>query len=171
MPVTSPPNRATSLRRLELMNITSCDVMKDTMSTLGAKRRFIEAISNSYSKSDPLRNPRTMTAAPASCADRTTNPANSRTSTLGKCPTDRRNRSNPFFCAEQQALGRSGINCNDDLFEQGRCTVGNVHVPCRYRIKGSRIQRSYHSLLPVGHPLNVELDHVIAVPAQGFAGQ
>ncbi len=56
---TSPPCRATSFTRVEEIKEKFSDGIKNTLSSVGSKCRFIRASCVSYSKSDTARNPRT----------------------------------------------------------------------------------------------------------------
>src|SRR6266516_1438718 len=78
---TSPPKRATSRTRLELTKVRSKAGTRKTVSIFGARLRFINAIWNSYSKSDTARNPRMITDAPTFFANSASSPSNACTST------------------------------------------------------------------------------------------
>src|SRR4029077_14416700 len=78
---TSPPKRATSRTRLELRYVRSKAGTRNTVSTPGARLRFISAIWNSYSKSLTARRPRTISVAPAARTKSASRPSNGRTST------------------------------------------------------------------------------------------
>src|SRR5205823_2742401 len=80
---TSPPKRATSRTRLELRYVRSNAGTRNTVSTPGARLRFMSAIWNSYSKSLTARRPRTISVAPAARTKAASRPSNDRTSTLG----------------------------------------------------------------------------------------
>src|SRR5216110_2985564 len=73
---TSPPKRATSRTRLELTKVRSNAGTGNTVSILGARLRFINAIWNSYSKSETARSPRIITEAPSCLANSASNPSN-----------------------------------------------------------------------------------------------
>src|SRR5206468_2251752 len=78
---TSPPKRATSRTKLELTKVRSNAGTRNTVSIFGARFRFINAIWNSYSKSDTARSPRIITEAPTFLANSASNPSNDCTST------------------------------------------------------------------------------------------
>src|SRR2546430_11922117 len=82
----SPPNRATSRTRLELRYVRSKAGTRKTVSTPGARLRFMSAIWNSYSKSLTARRPRTIRVAPAARTKSASSPSNDRTSTRGPDP-------------------------------------------------------------------------------------
>src|SRR5467141_125735 len=77
---TSPPKRATSRTRLELTKVRSKAGTRNTVSIFGARLRFINAIWNSYSKSDTARKPRMITEAPTFLANSASSPSNDCTS-------------------------------------------------------------------------------------------
>src|SRR3989442_8695920 len=69
------PNAASSFTREAEMNRNSGAVMRYTISISAASERFMFAISNSNSKSESARIPRTMKLAPDARANSTCNPS------------------------------------------------------------------------------------------------
>ncbi|PVU31936.1 hypothetical protein A8M58_06595 [Yersinia pestis] len=80
--VISPPWRATSFTNEEEINDHFSDGIRNTLSNLGIKWRFILASCHSYSKSDTERKPRTKIFALCFLANSAISSLNPRTSTF-----------------------------------------------------------------------------------------
>ena len=148
IPLTSPPKRAISLTRLELMYATSSEVMRHSVSTSGASFALLCASESSTSKSVRPRRPRTIPVAPTRRQRSTVRPSNVVTSipagpmgsSANACADDR----DALVGSQQRDLARVLEDRDDQPVDEARRAADDVDMAVGERVEGARVDRDLH---------------------------
>ncbi len=138
------PRSATSFTMVESMYVKCSLGMRNTVSTSRARRRFMSAIWNSYSKSDTSRSPRMIATAPARSAASTRRPEKGHDLDALDPPHGVAHERDALPRGEHGVLLTARSHGHDDLVEEPPCAADQVEVAVGDRVERPRIESRSH---------------------------